>query len=198
MIAEGFYIQPSINMASPTEVRKGRVLDFQGAPHLVLEVQHRTQGRQAGFMQVTMRNLNTRASTNTKIRTTDSVTILHTETVKLEFSYVDGDGYHFMDPDSYEDTILDNEIVEDAKDFLVENQIYNVLHVDDAPIQIDFPASIEMKVIESAEGVKGDTASNVQKPATLETGLTVQVPLFIKEGETIKISTSDRSYQGRA
>ena len=103
-----------------------------------------------------------------------------------------------MDPDSYEDTILDNEIVEDAKDFLVENQIYNVLHVDDAPIQIDLPASIEMKVIESAEGVKGDTASNVQKPATLETGLTVQVPLFIKEGETIKISTSDRSYQGRA
>lgn len=198
MIAEGFYIQPSINMASPTEVRKGRVLDYQGAPHLVLEVQHRTQGRQAGFMQVTMRNLNTRASTNTKIRTTDSVTILHTETVKLEFSYVDGDGYHFMDPDSYEDTILDNEIVEDAKDFLVENQIYNVLHVDDAPIQIDLPASIEMKVIESAEGVKGDTASNVQKPATLETGLTVQVPLFIKEGETIKISTSDRSYQGRA
>lgn len=185
-------------MASPTEVRKGRVLDYQGAPHLVLEVQHRTQGRQAGFMQVTMRNLNTRASTNTKIRTTDSVTILHTETVKLEFSYVDGDGYHFMDPDSYEDTILDNEIVEDAKDFLVENQIYNVLHVDDAPIQIDLPASIEMKVIESAEGVKGDTASNVQKPATLETGLTVQVPLFIKEGETIKISTSDRSYQGRA
>lgn len=185
-------------MASPTEVRKGRVLDYQGAPHLVLEVQHRTQGRQAGFMQVTMRNLNTRASTNTKIRTTDSVNILHTETVKLEFSYVDGDGYHFMDPDSYEDTILDNEIVEDAKDFLVENQIYNVLHVDDAPIQIDLPASIEMKVIESAEGVKGDTASNVQKPATLETGLTVQVPLFIKEGETIKISTSDRSYQGRA
>lgn len=185
-------------MASPTEVRKGRVLDYQGAPHLVLEVQHRTQGRQAGFMQVTMRNLNTRASTNTKIRTTDSVTILHTETVKLEFSYVDGDGYHFMDPDSYEDTILDNEIAEDAKDFLVENQIYNVLHVDDAPIQIDLPASIEMKVIESAEGVKGDTASNVQKPATLETGLTVQVPLFIKEGETIKISTSDRSYQGRA
>lgn len=198
MIAGDFYIQPSINMASPTEVRKGRVLDYQGAPHLVLEVQHRTQGRQAGFMQVTMRNLNTRASTNTKIRTTDSVTILHTETVKLEFSYVDGDGYHFMDPDSYEDTILDNEIVEDAKDFLVENQIYNVLHVDDAPIQIDLPASIEMKVIESAEGVKGDTASNVQKPATLETGLTVQVPLFIKEGETIKISTSDRSYQGRA
>jgi elongation factor P len=185
-------------MASPTEVRKGKVLDYQGAPHLVLEVQHRTQGRQAGFMQVTMRNLNTGSSTNTKIRTTDSVTILHTETLKLEFSYVDGDGYHFMDPESFEDIILEATIVVDAKDFLVENQIYNILHVDDKPIQIELPASIEMKVTESAEGVKGDTASNVQKPATLETGLTVQVPLFIKEGETIKVNTTDRTYQGRA
>lgn len=185
-------------MASPTEVRKGKVLDYQGAPHLVLEVQHRTQGRQAGFMQVTMRNLNSGSSTNTKIRTTDSVHILHTETLKLEFSYVDGDGYHFMDPESFEDTILDSGIVEDAKDFLVENQIYNVLHVNDKPIQIDLPASIEMKVTESPEGIKGDTASNVQKPATLETGLTVQVPLFIKEGETIKVNTTDRTYQGRA
>jgi elongation factor P len=185
-------------MASPTEVRKGKVLDYQGAPHLVLEVQHRTQGRQAGFMQVTMRNLNSGSSTNTKIRTTDSVDILHTETLKLEFSYIDGDGYHFMDPESFEDTILNSGIVEDAKDFLVENQIYNVLHVNDKAIQIDLPASIEMKVTESAEGIKGDTASNVQKPATLETGLTVQVPLFIKEGETIKVNTTDRTYQGRA
>ena len=185
-------------MASPTEVRKGKVLDYQGAPHLVLDVQHRTQGRQAGFTQVTMRNLNTGSSTNTKIRTTDSVDILHTETIKLEFSYVDGDGYHFMDPETFEDIILEERLVEDAKDFLVENLIYSILHVADKPVQIDLPASIEMKVIESAEGVKGDTASNVQKPATLETGLTVQVPLFIKEGEVIKVSTSDRTYQGRA
>jgi elongation factor P len=103
-----------------------------------------------------------------------------------------------MDPESFEDIVLETTLVEDAKDFLVENQIYNILHVDDKPIQIELPASIEMKVTESAEGVKGDTASNVQKPATLETGLTVQVPLFIKEGETIKVNTTDRTYQGRA
>lgn len=185
-------------MASPTDVRKGKVLDYQGNPHLVLDVQHRTQGRQAGFMQVTMRNLNTGASTNTKIRTTDSVNILHTDHVKLEFSYVDGDGYHFMDPESFEDILLDENLVEEAKDFLVETQAYSVLHVDDKPISIELPPAIEMKVTESPEGVKGDTASNVQKPATLETGLTVQVPLFIKEGETIKVNTADRSYAGRA
>ena len=193
-----FQLQPIITMASPTEVRKGKVLDYQGNPHLVLDVQHRTQGRQAGFMQVAMRNLNTGASTNTKIRTTDSVNIMHTDNTKLEFSYVDADGYHFMNPETFEDTILDENLVEEAKDFLVENQVYSILHVDDKPISIDLPASIEIKVTESPEGIKGDTASNVQKPATLETGLTVQVPLFIKEGETIKVNTADRSYAGRA
>ncbi len=185
-------------MASPTDVRKGKVLDYQGNPHLVLDVQHRTQGRQAGFMQVTMRNLNTGASTNTKIRTTDTVEILHTENVKLEFSYVDADGYHFMDPETFEDHILEGKLVEDAKDFLVETQTYTILYVDDKPISIDLPATIEMKVTESAEGVKGDTASNVQKPATLETGLTIQVPLFIKEGEVVRVNTADRTYAGRA
>ena len=185
-------------MASPTVVRKGKVLNYQNTPHLVLDVQHRTQGRQAGFMQVVMRNLNSGASTNTKIRTTDSVEIMHTDMVKLEYSYVDADGYHFMDPETFEDVILDEDLIEEAKDFLVETQAYSILHVDDKPISIDLPASLEMKVTESAEGVKGDTASNVQKPATLETGLTVQVPLFIKEGETIKVNTADRSYGGRA
>ena len=185
-------------MASPTEVRKGKVLNYQSNPHLVLDVQHRTQGRQAGFMQVSMRNLNTGASKNTKIRTTDKVEILHTDVVKLEFSYIDADGYHFMNPETFEDIILEESIVENTKDFLVETQNYSILHVDDKPISIDLPSTVEMKVAESAEGVKGDTASNVQKPATLETGLTIQVPLFIKEGETIKVNTTDRSYGGRA
>ena len=185
-------------MASPTNVRKGKVLKYQGTPHLVLDVQHRTQGRQAGFMQVTMRNLNTGSSTNTKIRTTDSVEILHTDNRKLEFSYKDHDGYHFIDPETFEDTLLNEAMVSDAMDFLVENSSYNILFVSDDPISIDLPASVEMKVIQSPEGIRGDTASNVQKPATLETGLTIQVPLFIKEGEIIKVSTADRSYMSRA
>jgi elongation factor P len=185
-------------MASPTDVRKGKVLNYQGAPHLVLDVQHRTQGRQAGFIQVSMRNLNTGSSTSTKIRTTDSVEVMHTDTIKLEYSYKDGDGYHFMNPETFEDILLDASLVEGSEEFLVETQLYSILYVNNKPIQIDLPASIEMKVVESPEGVRGDTASNVQKPATLETGLTIQVPLFIKEGDVIKISTSDKSYMGRA
>lgn len=185
-------------MANPTDIRKGRVMLYQGKPHLVLESLHRTQGRQAGFVQVTMRNLETGSSTNTKVRTTETVEFCHTEQQKLEFSYIDEMGYHFLDPVSFEDHILPTEICEGKKDFLVENRIYEIMLVDDVPVDINLPASIDMKVTDSPEGVKGDTASNVQKPATLETGLRVMVPLFIKPGETIRINTESKEYLGRS
>lgn len=185
-------------MANPTDIRKGRVLDYQGAPHLVLLMQHRTQGRQAGFVQVTMRNLNTGASTTTKFRSTDSVDFLHTGTSKLEFSYVDDMGYHFMDPESFEDSVLPTEICEEYKHYLIENKTYEIRLVDDKPVDINMPSAVEMKVVDAPEGIRGDTASNVQKPVTTETGLSVQVPLFIKQDEIIRVSTEDGSYLGRA
>ncbi len=185
-------------MAAPTDIRKGRVIDYQGAPHLVLEMMHRTQGRQAGFVQSTLRNLNTGSTTTTKFRSTDNVEFLHTETNKLEFSYVDQDGYHFMDPETYEDTILPADLMEEAKDFMVENVSYDVLFVDGRAIQLQLPGSIEMVVTDAPEGLKGDSVSNVQKSVTLETGLIIQAPLFIKTGEKIKVSTDTRTYQGRA
>lgn len=185
-------------MASPTELRKGKVIKYSGTPHLVLDALHRTQGRQAGFLQVTLRNLNSGASTNVKIRSTDQVEILHTNNKKLEYSFKDSDGYHFLDTETFEDTILNESMIHSSKDFLVENSYYNILFVEDSPLSIELPSSVEIKVISSPEGIRGDTASNVQKPATLETGLIIQVPLFIKEGEIIKVSTNDKSYVGRA
>ncbi|GHB91429.1 elongation factor P [Cerasicoccus arenae] len=185
-------------MASPTEIRKGRVMNFQNAPHLVLDMQHRTQGRQAGFVQVTMRNLNNGTSTNAKFRSTDSVDFCHTSNNKLEYSYIDDQGYHFMDTDTFEDHVLPAEVCDSSKLYLVENKPYEILMVDDVPVAINLPAAVEMEITESAEGVKGDTASNVQKPATMQTGLVVQVPLFIKPGEIIKVRTEDGSYLGRA
>ena len=174
-------------MASPTDVRKGKVLNYQGTPHLVRDVQHRTQGRQAGFMQVTMRNLSSGSSTNTKIRTTDSVEIMHTDMVKLEYSYVDGDGYHFMDPETFEDIILDTSLVEDSKEFLVETQVYSILHVNDKPIQIELPASIEMKVIESAEALKATP------PATCKSQLHSKLASSCKCPCSSKKATCSRS-----
>lgn len=184
-------------MPSPTDIRKGKVIQYQGAPHLVLDMMHRTQGRQAGFVQSTLRNLNTGSTTTTKFRSTDNVEFLHTENRQLEFSYEDGDGLHFMDPDTFEDVLLGEDLVADIRKFLTEGQTYSVLSVEEKPVQVQLPSAIEMEVVEASEGLKGDTASSAQKPVVTSTGLTVQVPLFIKKGDRIKVSSDDASYLGR-
>jgi len=184
-------------MASPTDIRKGRVIVYQGAPHLVIEMLHRTQGRQAGFVQTTLRNLRSGSTTTTKFRSTDNVEFMHTTTQKLEYSYRDPDGHHFMDLETYEDSVLDSAMIGEDDCFLVEGNTYDILLVDDEPVRLELPASIEATVIEAPDALRGDTAGNVLKPVTISTGMTVQVPLFIKKDDVVKISTSDRSYLGR-
>ncbi len=186
-----------IHMASPTDIRKGRVIVYQGTPHLVLEMLHRTQGRQAGFVQTTLRSLQSGSTTTTKFRSTDNVEFLHTTTQKLEFSYKDSEGHHFMDLETYEDSVLDSEMIGNDDCFLVEGNTYDILLVDGDPVRLELPASVETTVLEAPEALRGDTAGNVLKPVTISTGITVQVPLFIKKDDVIKISTSDRSYLGR-
>ncbi|MCG8527332.1 MAG: elongation factor P [Opitutales bacterium] len=185
-------------MVPPTEIRKGKVILYQKTPHLVLEMLHRTQGRQAGFVQTTLRNLDTGSSTTTKFRSTDRVEILHTDNQRLEFSYVDNEGYHFMDPETYEDTVLDEKFVKDVIKFMVENQSYDILFVDGTPVQVQLPAVVEMKIVEAADAIKGDTASSATKPVTTESGLVVNVPLFIKRDEVIRVNTDSGDYVGRA
>jgi elongation factor P len=185
-------------MANPTDIRKGRVIDYNGVPHVVLEVLHRTQGRQAGFVQVVMRNLNTGASTAVKFPSSDSIVFLSTSLMTLEYSYVDDMGHHFLDTQTYEDICLPSDLVEGKKKFLAIGKTYDVSCVSGKPVEIILPASIVMKVVESPDGIRGDTASNVQKPATTETGLVLQVPLFIKPGEMIRVGSADGSYIGRA
>ncbi|MDR0680173.1 MAG: elongation factor P [Puniceicoccales bacterium] len=185
-------------MASPTDIRKGKVIDYQGVPHTVLEVQHRTQGRQAGFVQVAMRNTKTGASTSVKFLSSDSVNFLTTTVRSLEYSYVDESGHHFLDLETFEDVVLPESMISTAKKFMVTGIGYDIQYIENKPVEISLPPSVSMKVVESPEGVRGDTASSVQKPAKTESGLVVQVPLFIKEGDTIRISTADGSYMSRA
>lgn len=184
-------------MATPTDIRKGLVILFNAAPHLVLDAQHRTQGRQAGFVQVNMRNLNTGSSTTQKIRSTESVDVLEVENKRLEFSYIDDQGYHFMDPDSFEDHCIDSRLVVESKGFLSEGNAVDILFVEGKPVQIQLPASVEMLVAEASDAIKGDTSSAALKPVTTSTGMIIQTPLFIKTGDRIKVSTNDRSYLGR-
>lgn len=185
-------------MASPTEIRKGKVIDYNGAPHIVLEMLHRTQGRQAGFVQVTLRNLHTGSSTTTKLRSTDSVEILMTDTKRMEMSFRDQEGWHFLDTETFEDVVLSESMVRDALDFLAEGNEADILFVDGEPVQVQLPASVELEVTEAPDAVKGDTSGAAMKPVTVATGLVIQTPLFIKTGDVIKVSTADKSYLGRA
>ena len=185
-------------MASATDIRKGQVMLYQNIPHLVIDMQHRTQGRQSGFVQVTLRNLHSGSSTKTKFGSNDNITFCFMESKDLEYAYADDDGYHFLDPSTYEDEIISKDLLEDQKLYLIAGTVYSVMFVEEKPVQLQLPAALSMKVVEASEGLRGDTASNAQKPVVTESGLTVQAPLFIKQGEVIRVNTSDGSYLGRA
>ena len=185
-------------MPAANDIRKGQVIKFNGEPHLVMETQHRTPGNLRAFVQIKMRNLRYGKTLEQRFNSPDPVDVLPTDRRTLEFSYSDRDTYTFMDPESFESFEINIQMIGEAKNYLVANGKAEVLFINDVPVTIDIPSSVVLKVTESSDGIKGDTASNVQKPATTETGLVVNVPLFIKEGELIKVSTADGSYLGRA
>jgi elongation factor P len=119
-------------------------------------------------------------------------------TKKMEYSYKDGDDYVFTDPETYETVTLAAELVGDTKNYLVENAQVTVTFVEEKAVTIELPSSVVLKVSDAPEGIRGDSSNNVQKPVTLETGITVQVPLFIKTGEQIKVDTRTGKYMERA
>lgn len=185
-------------MAAANDLRKGQALRYNGNVAIVLEVQHRTPGNLRAFVQVLMRYIGTGKSADVRFASTDKVELVEVHRQNLEFSYKDQGGYHFMDPESYETVELSESLLEDAKDYLVENLSIEVIYAEGKPVQVELPSTVTLRVTESAEGVRGDSANNVQKPATLETGKVINVPLFIKEGELIKVDTRDGNYLGRA
>ncbi|HEX8281186.1 MAG TPA: elongation factor P [Chthoniobacterales bacterium] len=185
-------------MSAANDLRKGQAIKYNGNVAIVLDVQHRTPGNLRAFVQAIIRYISTGKSADVRFGSTDKVELVDVNRQTLEFSYKDNTGFHFMDPETYDTITLNENLLGEAKDWLVENLKVEVLSVEGRPVQVELPSSVQLKVVESAEGVRGDTASNVTKPAVLETGKTVNVPLFIKEGETIKIDTRTGSYMGRA
>lgn len=173
-------------------------IKYNGDINIVLGVEHRTPGNLRAFVQASLRNLRTGKSSDVRFSSTEKVELVELNRTKLEYSYSDPTGYHFMDPETYETITLQEDLLDEAKEYLVENLPVEVLFVENRPVQVELPASVEMTVVESPEGLRGDTASNVTKPATLESGKVVQVPLFIKEGERIKVDTRSGSYMSRA
>lgn len=189
---------PLFIMPAANDLRKGMAIKYNGNTAIVLEVHHRTPGNLRAFVQAIIRYISSGKSADVRFGSTDKVELVDIERKQLEFSYKDNNGFHFMDPETYDTITLQQDFIGDAKDYLVENLSVQVLYAEGKPVEVELPASVSLKVIESPEGLRGDTASNVTKPALLETGKSINVPLFIKEGETIKIDTRTGVYMGRA
>ncbi|MDB6155701.1 MAG: efp [Chthoniobacteraceae bacterium] len=185
-------------MAQANDLRKGMCIRYNGNVAIVLEVMHRTPGNLRAFVQAIIRYIGTGKSADVRFGSTDKVESVDIQRTSVEFSYKDHQGFHFMDPETYDTVSLDEKLLADVKEYLVENLKVEVLYVEGKAAQVEVPASVVLKVTESAEGVRGDSANNVMKTATLETGLVVNVPLFIKEGESVKIDTRNGTYMGRA
>ena len=173
-------------------------IKYNGNTAIVLDVQHRTPGNLRAFVQAIIRYINTGKSADVRFGSTDKIDLVDIHRNTLEFSYKDNSGYHFMDPVTFETVTLDEHLLAEAKDYLVENLPVEVLYTEGKAVTVELPASVNLKVVEAPEGLRGDTASNVTKPAVLESGKTVNVPLFIKEGEMVKIDTRTGNYMGRS
>ena len=185
-------------MADANNLRKGMAIRYNGAVCLVLDYLHKTPGNLRATVQATLRNLETGKTQPVRFASTASIEIVSLTRKKVEFSYKDQGSYTFIDPKTYESLTLNEELVGDSKNYLMENLPVEVLCNDERPVAIELPPSVNLKVIEAPPGVRGDTATNVTKTAKVETGITVQVPLFISPGESIRIDTRTGQYMSRA
>ena len=185
-------------MATGNDIRKGMAIRYKGEICVVLDSQHRTPGNKRAFVQMSLRNLRTGNSSDVRFSSTERVDVVPLFSKKMEFSYADGGDYVFSDPDTYDTVVLEGSLVGKARDYLVENETCVVTFVEERAIAIELPASVVLTVAEAPEGIRGDSASNVQKTITLETGIRIQVPLFIKTGERIRIDTRTGKYMERA
>ncbi|MGH7971761.1 MAG: elongation factor P [Limisphaerales bacterium] len=185
-------------MATANDLRRGMAINYNGDICVVQDSQHRTPGNLRAFVQATLRSIRSGRSSDVRFSSTEKIDVVPMVTKKMEFSYKDGDDYVFSDPETYETVTLPPEIVGDAKNYLVENGSVTVTFVEDKAVSIELPSSVVLTVSDAPGGVRGDSANNVQKAITLETGITVQAPLFIKTGEKIKVDTRTGKYMERA
>ena len=184
-------------MIQATQMRPGMVIIFSGELHTVFSVNHRTPGNLRGFVQAKMRNLRSGTMFEHRFSSEDRVERAVLEEVEMEYMYDDGEYYYFMNSENFEQTHLTKEMLGDGVNYLIPNLKVEVEYHEGKPISVELPASVEMKVVNVEPGIKGGSVSNVGKPAKLETGLVVNVPQFVNEGDVIRVSTSDGSYQER-
>jgi elongation factor P len=185
-------------MIAATQLRPGMVVKFNNELHSVFSMVHRTPGNLRGFVQAKMRNLRSGSMIEHRFSSEDKVERIALDEHEMEYLYDDGEYYYFMNTENYEQTHLTRDTLGGAVDFLTPNLQIKVEFFDGKAVGIELPQTVELTVVETEPGLKSATASSVTKPATTETGLVVQVPPFINEGERIKVDTAEGTYLSRA
>lgn len=185
-------------MIQATAIRKGMVLDMDGDLFTVLDFHHLTPGNKRGVIQLRLRSLSKGNSTQKKLRSEDRVELANLEERNMEYLYEEGDKKVFMDQKDFEQYPLGSDLLEEAGPYIAVGQAVKVSFHEGRPISINLPPSIVLAVSETAPGLRGDSVSNVFKPAKLESGLETQVPLFIENGDRVKVDTKTGKYLERA
>ena len=185
-------------MISATQLRPGMVVKFNNDLYSVFTMTHRTPGNLRGFVQAKMRNLRSGTMIEHRFSSEDKVEKAILDEQRMEYLYDDGEYYYFMNTETYEQLHLMKDLLGDATQYLIPELKVAVEFYEGKPISVELPASVDLRVVETEPGLKGATVSNVTKPAKLETGLVVQVPAFITEGEKIRDNTSEGTYLERA
>jgi elongation factor P len=180
------------------DMRPGMVIRHNGELFTIHKAEHRTPGNLRAFVQARMRNLRTGALIDHRFRSEDTVEKANLDEVEMQYLYSDGDSFFFMNTQNYEQIGLHKSVIEDRASYLVPDVVIKVQLFEGRPVDIELPATVDLKVVETEPGMKGASATNVTKLAKLETGLTVQVPPFIGEGEVIRVDTAEGKYLERA
>jgi elongation factor P len=179
------------------DLRPGMVINHNGELYSIYKAEHRTPGNLRAFVQAKMRHLRTGAIADYRFRSTDNVERAVIDETDMQYLYSDGDSYHFMNTANYEQVHLHKDVVGDRANYLVPDVVIKVEYYEGRPIDIALPQTVDLKIVDTEPGIKGGSATNVTKPATLETGLVVNVPPFINAGETIRVDTAQGTYLER-
>jgi len=185
-------------MISATQLRPGMIIKFNNELYSVFSMTHRTPGNLRGFVQARMRSLRSGAMAEHRFSSEDKVEKAILDEQEMEYLYDDGEYYYFMNTETFEQMHLMKDILGDAVQYLIPQLKVKVEFYEGKQLGVELPPTVDMTVVETEPSLKGSTVSNVTKPAKMETGLVVQVPAFIVEGEKIKVNTSEGTYQERA
>jgi len=184
-------------MIPATKIKKGMAIKLKDELYRIFSYQHLTPGKGHGFVQAKLRSLKSGAIIDHRFRSDDRIERAYLEFKEVEFLYLDGTDYYFMNMETFDQFHLSAELLENAIPYLIPNIKLKVEFFEETPIGVELPTSVELRVVFTEPALRGATVSNVNKPATLETGLVIQVPPFINEGELIRVETGEGKYQER-